>query len=128
MAETVRNPIGSEADGIPDRAILSDHLPATIVVEVIVTGDATAYVFGGGRSGKPGVALLAPFVKAIQTGHRNVSRLNHILAGKLNRLAGLQSLGYVLGGDFQAAAVDGYQRKVAVGIGIRAIGTGRQNR
>src|SRR5712675_1111155 len=70
MAKTVGHPTRRKASGIPDRAVLCDLFPTTVIIEVIVASDAATYVFAGGRGRQSRVTLLTPAIEAVERGHR----------------------------------------------------------
>src|SRR5258708_18387232 len=88
VAETVGNQAGREASGIPDRAVLCDLFPTTVVIEVIVASDAAAYVFAGGRGRQSCIALLTPAIEVVERGHWYGGNLYRTFASEFDCFAG----------------------------------------
>src|SRR5258705_5192240 len=103
MAKTVGHPTRRKASGIPDRAVLCDLFPTTVVIEVIVASDAVAYVFAGGRGRQSRIALRTPAIEAVERGHRYGGNLYRTFASEFDCFAGLQRLGDTFRGNFQTA-------------------------
>src|SRR5271165_2369380 len=124
----IRTPTHRQSRRIPDRPILRNGVPASILIEVVVSRHIRADVLPRTGVLVPPVTLTAPLVKAVWAGDADRTDLHRVGARQHHGLSAPQSLIEAIPGNLHLSLVHRDQRPVLIGIGVHAVATGLHNR
>src|SRR5271157_464002 len=118
---TVRTPATRQPCRIPDRPILGDRGPASVAIEIVISGHIRVYILARARILIFPVALSAPLVEAVCSRNTDRTGLHRVGSRQHHGLSTPQSLIETIPGDLHLSAVHRNQCPVLVRIGVHAI-------
>jgi hypothetical protein len=93
----------------------------SIGVQIVKPGSVAANISCGSGGGNTLVAFLTPLIKGVQSRHGDRKSLDRIVSCQFDRFTGLQCSRNTSPSYYQAAAVDGDERRVPAGIHVGAV-------
>src|ERR1700730_1814636 len=121
MAETIRHPFDRQSRRIPDRTVVHNLFPVSILVQIVKSRSAAADISCGGGRRNAQVPLLPPLVEGVQPRNRHGENCYGIVPGQLHSLTSMEGLRNALTADLQASVVDTHQGGVAARVHVGAV-------